>query len=108
MGGLATANVCACVPQWLEQLRAILAKYEGQGFSIDPQRKTLLPRDWQGIADECRAALIQCTPDDDGIWFLDGKLTIAKGNGAVWEWAWTPNSARLGPVRADAGETDGS
>ncbi len=92
----------------IEQLKTILAEYQGQGVKIDPQRGTMAPWDWQGIADKCKAASIQCTTDDDGIWFLDGKLTIEQVNGSVWEWVWTQKSTRFFSVQADAGETDGS
>lgn len=90
----------------LEQVKTILAKYEGRCFSIDPQRKTLSPLDWQGIADECKAASLQCTRDDDGVWFSDGKLTIAEGDGGKWEWVWTQNSNRFFSVKMDAGENN--
>ena len=91
----------------LEQLKTILAEYQGQAVKIDPRRGTMAPWDWQGIADKCKAASIQCTHDDDGIWFRDGKLTIAEGADAQWEWVWTLNSTRFFSVQADFGETDG-
>lgn len=88
----------------LEQLKTILAEYKGKWFAIDKKRETLTPYDWQGIANKCEDAQLQCTPDDDGIWFLDGKLTVDNFDGNGWQWVWTPNSERFGSVQADAGE----
>ncbi len=95
----------------LEKLQTILAEYQGVGLALDPHRETLAPRDWQGIADKCKAASLRCNPDDDGIWFDDGKLTIAK-EAKIWTWVWIPNEVVLEQVNVTLnfrkhGETDG-